>query len=93
MIILVHVLVAIASVISTSVLFFVPSKRNFMITYSLIGLTFISGTYLIISMPTHLVSDCESGLSYIGVVLFGLIVARVRAVRSEAYSSKIHREK
>lgn len=93
MIIFIHVIVALASVVYTSVLFFAPSKRNFNISYALIGLTFISGTYLIVSTPSHLVSDCISGLAYIGVVLFGLIIARVRVAHSQSNNSNISQEK
>ncbi len=51
MIILIHVLIALASIISTTVLAFFPSVVKMRISYGLIPLTLASGTYLAVS--TH----------------------------------------
>lgn len=85
MFVLLHVVIALSSIVYTSYLFISPTKRNFQVTYALIGLTLASGTYLVISKPAHIMSACESGLAYIGVVLFGLIAAQYRLVHSKTY--------
>jgi hypothetical protein len=88
MFLLLHILIALSSIAFTSYLFVAPTRRNFQVSYALIGLTLASGTYLVISTHARLLASCETGLIYIGVVLFGLIGARYRAVKSIAFNRK-----
>jgi hypothetical protein len=83
-----HIIVAISSVIYSSLLFLSPTKRNFKISYTLIGATLLSGTYLVISTHAHLLSSCEAGLAYIGIVLFGLILAQYKLTHIKAIDKK-----
>ncbi len=80
MFILVHVVIALSSVCYTTYLFFKPTKRNFRINYSLIGLTFASGIYLVWSTHSPLLQSCLAGLLYFGVVSFGMAAAQYRLV-------------
>jgi hypothetical protein len=87
--VLIHVCIALSSVLFTTYLFVSPSKTKFYISYGLIGLTLASGTYLVVTMPAHIMSACESGLAYIGIMLFGLIAARHRLTKvSEDLSTR-----
>ncbi len=76
MIVLLHVLTALASMIYTSYLFFAPSKSKFKVAYSLIGLTLVSGTYLVVSRHSPLLQTCTTGLVYLGAVSIGIVAAR-----------------
>lgn len=80
MILLTHIIIALASVAFTAVLFAAPSKRTFFINYTLIGLTIASGTALVVVDHSAMLQACESGLSYI------VIVAALTAVAHRRYS-------
>lgn len=82
MILITHILIAVASVAFTAVLFAAPSKRTFFINYMLMGLTIVSGTVLVAVDHTAMLKACESGLSYI------TIVAALTAVARRRYSAK-----
>ncbi len=75
MIVLLHVVIALSSIVWTSRLYFRPSKNGFHVAYGLIAATLASGTYLAISTGSPLLSSCLSGLIYLGVV--GLLLAGV----------------
>jgi hypothetical protein len=79
MIVLLHVLVALSSVCYTTYLFFRPTKKNFYISYCLIGMTFATGIYLVWSTHSPLLRSCIAGLVYLAVVSFGIGVAQRRA--------------
>jgi hypothetical protein len=78
MLLLFHVIIALGSVGYTSYLYFSPSRRHFYTAYGLVGLTLASGTYLVLSTHQPLFKSCLAGLAYIGVVLFGIMLAHYR---------------
>jgi hypothetical protein len=78
MLILLHVLIALGGIASAGLSAVSPSVFKFRITYGLVGLTFISGTYLVISSHTNLTQACGSGLVYLGLVFVPMAVARKR---------------
>lgn len=82
MLLLAHVLIALSSLVFTSYLFFAPAKRNFYISYGLVGLTLFSGTILVLSTHSPILASCVTGLVYIGVVLIGIVGARHRLASS-----------
>lgn len=73
MIILLHVVSALASVGWTTYAFFAPSNIKLYISYALFGSTVASGTYLVLYSSGHLLQTCVTGLVYIGVVSLGLV--------------------
>lgn len=77
---LLHILIALASIGYTTYLIFFPSKRQLYVSYSLIGLTVASGTYLAISLHTNILQTCETGLAYLAIVLTALVLARRAAI-------------
>jgi hypothetical protein len=87
MLVLLHVLIALASVGFTTYLFLSPTRTKLTVSYSLVGLTLASGTYLVVSTKAHVLQACLSGLVYIGVVSAAIIAARnklaVQKVRSK----------
>lgn len=82
MIILTHVIIALLSLIFASLSVIRPTRRILGVNYAFIAGTVVSGTYLVIVMPAHLVSACVSGLTYIAIATVLTIVAQVRLVRS-----------
>jgi hypothetical protein len=75
MIVLLHVLIALSSIAYTTYLYFRPSKGKFYASYGLITATLVSGTYLVISTHSPLVSSCITGLVYLGIIMGGVVVA------------------
>ena len=79
MVVLIHVVIALGSVAWTTYLNFAPTRRKFYAAYGLIGATLASGTYLVISTHSPLLSSCATGLVYLGIVLSGVFVAARKA--------------
>lgn len=71
-----HILIALASVGYTTYVFFVPSTAKLRASYALVALTIISGTYLAIANPAHILHTCVSGLLYTSIVSVGIAVTR-----------------
>jgi hypothetical protein len=76
MITLLHIIIAISSIVVSSLVFIKPSQRLLQINYSLIGATFASGFYLVYIMPTHMIQACMSGVTYLAIVAILTVVAR-----------------
>jgi hypothetical protein len=76
MLVLLHVLIALASIIYTAYVYFYPSAGKLPATYALFVLTFLTGTYLVWSKPGHLTESCISGLIYFALVSYGIVAAR-----------------
>ena len=83
MIILLHVIIALTSIVSTTLLAFIPSRLKMGVSFGLIGATLASGTYLVISTHSSLVSSCLTGLAYLSVALAGVGVGAYRMARQE----------
>ena len=77
-IVLIHVLIAVASMGLSSLTFFKPSAKRLHASYGLIISTVASGTYLLITTPSHILQSCEMGLFYLTVVSIATIATHVR---------------
>lgn len=84
MTVITHILIALASIIFTSYVYFSPSKTKLYIAYSLVGLTIASGGYLIFSKPTHMLQACLEGLVYLTLVSVGIALANKKLVSQAA---------
>ena len=78
MIILIHVLIALSSLILASVALFRPSLKKLSISYGLIIATVASGSLLLITSPSHILKTCLEGLLYLTVVSIITIATHVR---------------
>lgn len=76
MIILLHVLIALTSIIYSGYAFFAPSKAKIRASYGLVAATLISGTYLVVSTHSPILSSCVTGLIYLGIVMSGILAAQ-----------------
>lgn len=78
MVILLHVLIAISSLVTATYAAFRPGRRSLTINYSLIAATVASGSYLIAITPAHMISACETGLVYLTFASALTVFAHVR---------------
>ncbi len=78
MVVLLHVMIALASIGVTTYAFISPSESRLRASYLLIALTLISGTYLVWVSPAHLVQSCVTGLVYVGGMMVAIVSTRAR---------------
>jgi hypothetical protein len=75
---LLHIIIALASIVYTGYVFLSPSQAKLRNSYLLVAGTLASGTYLVVIKPSHLLPACLSGLAYLGVVSIGIVAARMK---------------
>ncbi len=68
MFLLLHILLAIMSLVQASYLYARPSGNQFLLAGGLIGTTLGSGVWLLIMSPAHLAPACVSGVMYIAII-------------------------
>lgn len=76
-----HISIALSSVGLTFFTFMSPTTSRLNASYGLIALTLISGTFLVISVQSSIVSACISGLVFVSGSLFGTFLARQKLAR------------
>ncbi len=76
MIILLHIAIALTSIIVSGVALVHTSRRVLGVSYGLVAATLVSGIYLVFSAPAHLPSACASGLLYLAAVGTLTVVAQ-----------------
>ncbi len=81
MIVVLHVIIALASTVYTTYVYLFPSKSKLNLAYSLVALTIASGTYLVLTKPSQLISACITGLIYLGLVLPTIVSTRSKLAR------------
>jgi hypothetical protein len=81
MILISHIIIALASLAYTGYLFFKPSENGLKISYALVFLTLASGTYLVWSTSVNMLRVCSTGLVYLGVVLGMIAVVHRKLVK------------
>ncbi|MFO0781341.1 MAG: hypothetical protein U0524_00410 [Candidatus Saccharimonadales bacterium] len=82
MIVLMHVLIALSSIAMTTAAYIAPTQHKLRTNYVLIAATLISGTYLVVSTHSGLISACTTGLIYLSVVSFGTALARHKLLKA-----------
>jgi hypothetical protein len=78
MLLLLHILVAVSSVIYTAFVFVRPTRSKLRGSYALIALTLISGTILVVQSNAHLVQACITGITYVSIMLMGVAAVQYR---------------
>jgi hypothetical protein len=84
MFVLIHVAIALLSMVSATSALIRPTNAKLRASYRLVAATFISGTYLVVSTHSNLLSACIAGLTYLGGVSVALVAARHRLVRVQS---------
>lgn len=79
MLLLIHISIALLSIVASGLTYARPTKRFFNASYVLVGGTLTTGTLLVLSSPAHLGTACVSGLVYVALVGATIGAARVKA--------------
>jgi len=89
MLVLLHVLIALSSIVYTTYLFVRPSKSRLYVSYGLVALTLSSGTYLVISTHARLLQSCVAGLVYLGIISGAIAAAhyKLSAIKVDSKNS------
>jgi len=83
MILIFHIIVAVASLIFTGYTYFYPSFIKLKIAYTLVALMLLTGFYLVLSKPAHMTQTCMEGLVYLGIVSYGIVSARNKLIKTD----------
>lgn len=76
MVLLIHIAVAIFSILVAFYTLFNPTRNRLQVSYALTGLTLASGSYLVIAGQSNLLHACISGLAYLTVAYTAIIAAQ-----------------
>lgn len=76
--IIIHVTIALASIILSTASALWPSRPKIYSSAGLIAATLATGTYLVISLHTPLLSICVTGLTYLAIAASGVGVGIYR---------------
>lgn len=77
-VVLIHVVIALASVAIASFTFFKPSMKRLYASYGFILATVASGTFLILNSSGSILKSCLTGLFYVTVVSLITIATHMR---------------
>jgi len=86
MILIAHVIIALASVVFTTYGYITPSASKLHVVYGLAALTLASGLYLVWSAPAHMLQACTAGVVYICVVTVGIVATHRKLIAAKATS-------
>lgn len=78
MTLILHLAIAFSSIIFTTYILFRPSRAGLRVSWGLIAATLLSGTYLVVSTHSGMLSACVSGLLYATLAATGTITAAKR---------------
>lgn len=76
MILLLHIIIALTSVLYTLALYHKPTSIRLKVSCSLLFVTVASGVYLIVAKPGHMLETCTVGLLYTTIVTTGIVASR-----------------
>ncbi len=85
---IVHIVVAMAGIVSSTAGLIRPSSRQQAVTWTLIAATVASGTVLTFQYPSHLVESCVYGLFYIGFTASAAVLSGRRLATSSSRIQK-----
>lgn len=83
MLIFTHVVIAILGLMQATYGLISPSHAKIRVTYVFTTATIATGTYLAWSLHTSIVQACESGLTYLALILAATLATRYRLVRMQ----------
>jgi len=87
MILITHIIIALASLVIASVSFFKPSQAKIKGSYIMLALTMISGSILMYLNPGHIVESCIVGLAYV-VISLVLVASANRKLATEKFNRR-----
>jgi len=75
---IIHLICALSSIIITSLAVFSPTKSKLNLSSASVAATLATGTYLVVSTHSNLLSSCMTGLFYLSATGAGIAAARYR---------------
>jgi hypothetical protein len=78
---LVHIIIALLSLVISGFTFLQPSKTKLNLSYFVVALTLVTGSYLVIFGHANLVKTCITGIIYLGFVTAGLVQAHKKIAK------------
>lgn len=84
----IHIAIALISVAFSTYLYFSPTRNKLRASWSLVGLTVATGTYLIIFSHAAMLRTCMTGLLYVGVMTAIILAARQKLLAFERQKSE-----
>lgn len=81
MLLLIHILIALSSLVLAGLAWLRPSSRRLNASYALTFLTVATGTVLTVQLPGHLLQSCVAGLMYLGMVFAAIFAARAKLIQ------------
>lgn len=76
MILLLHIGIALLSMLVAGIAFLAPSRTKIRMSYVLMAATLGTGTYLVVMAPAHMVQACTIGVGYLAVTATATVFAR-----------------
>lgn len=83
MIVLLHVLIALSSIVVAAYVYMRPSQKSLLVSYGLMVATTGSGFYLVVNAPAHMIEACLMGVAYLAVVSVATVATRVKLAHRE----------
>lgn len=83
MIVLLHVVIALFSILTAGYVYMRPSQKSLLASYGLMAATAGSGFFLVVQAPAHMIEACLMGVAYLAVVSVATVAARVKLTRIE----------
>jgi|GEM_PF-2350203 len=84
MILVVHIIIALTSVIHSTIGIFSPSQAKLKMTYILMGGTLASGVFLGFDKHVNLGHACLSGIVYVCLVSINILITKRRLSSTDA---------
>lgn len=81
MIVILHVLIALASIVFVTAVYSKPTIKKLYTSYGLVVLTVLSGVYMTVSSPALMLRSCVAGIAYISVVSLVIVAMRAKVLR------------
>lgn len=76
MILLLHIGIAVLSMLVAGIAFLAPTRLKIRTSYILMALTLATGTYLVVVAPAHMVQACTVGVLYLAITASATVLAR-----------------
>jgi hypothetical protein len=88
MLLVAHLIIALTSIVIATWAVISPSRLKLRANYALVGATLASGTWLVVSTHSPLLSSCLSGLIYLSIVTAGLVISARKLARETVRTGK-----
>jgi hypothetical protein len=84
MLLILHIVIATASLVFTGISYMHPSKNKIGAAYVLVAATLASGTALVLQDHSKLTQSCQTGLAYLAVVTVGILLTQRKLAKQIA---------